>query len=108
MEDDSVAAFDDTVDERFYDERRERAQRRQRKRYHAVYVAPKWRAELPTATNDDDSDDGDGRQNHWAPEPPPTARVPPPDAGRADTGHKAWPYARCQAPAQPQMNAIYM
>ena len=63
MEDDSVAAFDDTVDERFYDERRERAQRRQRKRYHAVYVAPKWRAELPTATNDDDSDDGDGRQN---------------------------------------------
>ena len=63
MEDDSVAAFDDTVDERFYDERRERAQRRQRKRYHAVYVAPKWRAELPTTTNDDDSDDGDGRQN---------------------------------------------
>ena len=25
--------------------------------------APKWRAELPTATNDEDSDDGDGRQN---------------------------------------------
>ena len=41
MEDDSVAAFDDTVDERFYDERRERAQRRQRKRYHAVYVPPR-------------------------------------------------------------------
>ena len=63
MEDDSVQAFDDTVDERFYDERRERAQRRQRKRYHAVYVAPKWRAELPTTTNEEDSDDGDGRQN---------------------------------------------
>ena len=63
MEDDSVAAFDDTVDERFYDERRERAQRRQRKRYHAVYVAPKWRAELPTTTNDEDSDDGESRQN---------------------------------------------
>ena len=28
MEDDSVQAFDDTVDERFYDERRERAMRR--------------------------------------------------------------------------------
>ena len=61
MEDDSVQAFDDTVDERFYDERRERAQRRQRKRYHAVYVAPKWRAELPTTTNEEDSDDGEAR-----------------------------------------------
>jgi hypothetical protein len=63
MEDDSVQAFDDTIDERFYDERRERAQRRQRKRYHAVYVAPKWRAELPTTTNEEDSDDGESRQN---------------------------------------------
>ena len=56
MEDDSVQAFDDTVDERFYDERRERAQRRQRKRYHAVYVAPKWRTEVQNNNNEEDKD----------------------------------------------------
>ena len=28
-----------------------------------MYVAPKWRAELPTTTNEEDSDDGEARQN---------------------------------------------
>jgi len=68
MEDDEPRPFDDTVDERFYDERRERTQRRLRKRYHAVYVAPRWslprgRSGSQAEDSDDDGSD-DGQRQH--------------------------------------------